>query len=246
MASFPCPISGDFDCADDCCVAPPRRRCPRMFDRAFAAMEKPRSLEASRRIATGVGHVRDAPAHFWPHAKGQGHLGVKLSNTDRANGAELARRIGLGEFTACQALHRLTEGAMNKSGVRNGPERPTLALKWSAHCADAESRVRPLRAFLAVLACDELNIDLDRAEKRARSLSGSDLTAFSLGTEADDDEPALFATSVDYGRADQAGLAAMIDEDDAMEAEPRRDGKRVRRASLGEAQVSLAISGLGS
>ena len=40
----------------------------------------------------------------------------------------------------------------------------------------------------------------------------------------------------------------MIDEDDAMpmEAEPRRDGKRVRRASLGEAQVSLAISGLGS
>ena len=134
---------------------------------------------------------------------------------------------------------------MNKSGVRNGPERPTLALKWSSHCADAESRVRPLRAFLAVLACDELNIDLDRAEKRARSLSGSDLTAFSLGTEADD-EPALFATSVDYGRADQAGLAAMIDEDDAMEAEPRRDGKRVRRASLGEAQVSLAISGLGS
>ena len=86
MAAFPCPISGDFDCADDCCVAPPRRRCPRMFDRAFAAMEKPRSLEASRRIATGVGHVRDAPAHFWPHAKGQGHLGVKLSNTDRANG----------------------------------------------------------------------------------------------------------------------------------------------------------------
>ena len=175
------------------------------------------TLEASRRIATGVGHVRDAPAHFWPHAKGQGHLGVKLSNTDRANGAELARRIGLGEFTACQALHRLTEGAMNKSGVRNGPERPTLALKWSSHCADAESRVRPLRAFLAVLACDELNIDLDRAEKRARSLSGSDLTAFSLGTEADDDEPALFATSVDYGRADQAGLAAMIDEDDAMD-----------------------------
>ena len=105
MASFPCPISGDFDCADDYCVAPPRRRCPRMFDRAFAAMEKPRSLEASRRIATGVGHVRDAPAHFWPHARGQGHLGVKLSNTDRANGAELARRIGLGEFTACQALH---------------------------------------------------------------------------------------------------------------------------------------------
>ena len=46
--------------------------------------------------------------------------------------------------------------------------------------------------------------------------------------------------------ADQAGLAAMIDEDDAMEAEPRRDGKRVRRATLGEAQVSLAISGLGS
>ena len=95
-------------------------------------------------------------------------------------------------------------------------------------------------------ACDERNIDLDRAEKRARALSGSDLTAFSLGTEADDDEPARFATSVDYGRADQAGLAAMIDEDDAMEAEPRRDGKRVRRASLGAAQVSLAISGLGS
>ena len=44
----------------------------------------------------------------------------------------------------------------------------------------------------------------------------------------------------------QAGLAAMIDEDDAMEAEPRRDDKRVRRATLGEAQVSLAISGLGS
>ena len=65
-----------------------------MFDRAFAAMEKPRSLEASRRIATGVGHVRDAPAHFWPHAKGQGHLGVKLSNTDRANAAELARQLG--------------------------------------------------------------------------------------------------------------------------------------------------------
>ena len=42
---------------------------------------------------------------------------------------------------------------MNRSGVRNGPERPTLALKWSAHCADAEPRA-PLRAFLAVLACD--------------------------------------------------------------------------------------------
>ena len=44
MSAFPCPISGDFDCADDCCVAPPRRHCPRMFDRAFAAMEKPEAL----------------------------------------------------------------------------------------------------------------------------------------------------------------------------------------------------------
>ena len=66
----------------------------------------------------------------WPYPKGQGHLGVKWSAGVEWNKQELSRRIAVGEFTAAQALHRMTDGAVNTDGTLNGPRRPTLASKW--------------------------------------------------------------------------------------------------------------------
>ena len=82
----------------------------------------------------------------------------------------------------------------------------------------------------------------------------------------DDDEPALFLTSLPRGRNDSlAALAAMIDEDEDEDAaaepqhnaetdeqlqQPLRPGRhaaeptRKRRRGIGEAQVTLALIGL--
>ena len=71
--------------------------------------------------------IRESP---WPYAKGGGHLGVKWRNGAAWNKQELDRRIARGEFTAIEALNRMTPGAPNLDGVPNGPRRPTLAMKW--------------------------------------------------------------------------------------------------------------------
>jgi hypothetical protein len=108
--------------------------------------------------------VRASP---WPFAKGEGHLGVKWRSGVEANRRELDRRIAAGEFTAVQALHRMTDGLTNLDGSVNGPARPTLRSKWgpgglaSVRCPQAvvDAHVDALRAHLAARVAESLGGD---------------------------------------------------------------------------------------
>ena len=118
--------------------------------------------------------VRNAERHWWPHPKGVGHLGVKLTSTPEQNAAELARRFKKQDhrlkptdtFTAAQALHRLTDGMPNHGGAPNGPQRPTLATKWKSSRPAGErpaieAHVLKLRVSLYFLGSRSSQLALD-------------------------------------------------------------------------------------
>jgi hypothetical protein len=126
---------------------------------AFAALSSGVDSGAGT-LNDAVNIVRRTERHWWPHPKGSGHLGVKLTNTPEQNAVELCRRFkGQGRlkptdtFTAAQALHRLTDGMPNHSGPPNGPQRPTLAAKWKSskpgERAAIGAHVLKLRVFCA-------------------------------------------------------------------------------------------------
>eukprot|EP01050_Picozoa_sp_SAG11_P023333 SAG11_NODE_4661_length_1817_cov_1.245052_1_plen_276_part_00 len=77
-----------------------------------------------------IAEVRRDP---WPYPAGQGHLGVQYKCGVEWNCSELSRRIGAGEYTAAQALHRILQ-EFNRG-------RKVLATKWSVAQVDHPTAV---------------------------------------------------------------------------------------------------------
>lgn len=162
--------------------------------------------------------VRAAP---WPYPKGQGHLGVKWKNGAEANKRVLDTAIARGDFTAAEALHRMTEGMINADGTPNGPRRPTLAAKWGpgglacvhqpAHVVTAH--VEALRQHLADTVAGQL-LAMPAAHAPV------DLTT----SDSDDDEvplPPPRDSAVDSDEAASLALVAQLqaESDTAFAAE---------------------------
>ena len=156
--------------------------------------------------------LREARASPWPFPKGRGHLHVKWRNGVERNKRVLSEVIGRGEFTAAEALHRMTEGMLNSDGTPNGPRRPTLAMKWGpggmacvrqpAHIVDAH--VHALRQHCADMVAAELS----------RRAAASSAAAVDLTADSDDDHdekpPPRAALPDDYGGSDAASLALAL------------------------------------
>ena len=140
--------------------------------------------------------------HWWPFPKGEGHLGVKFTNTVAANCEALRKQIEQARaFTASQALHRLTDGMPNLTGPPNGPERPTLATKWKMQKStqDVDSHVLGLKMWLAPRAQAELGIRRGEAsqDKTGSPNAGASASEPIMLLDSDDDDVA--AGNEDYG-----------------------------------------------
>ena len=115
-------------------------------------------------LASLLSVLESAREHWWPYPQGAGHLGVQRSQSVHENIAELRRRIEVSkEFTAAQALHRMTDGMPNHDGPPNGPSsRPTLATKWKAgsaghsKAAGVDAHVQELKRWLSERAHAEI------------------------------------------------------------------------------------------
>jgi len=138
--------------------------------------------------------LAEARANPWPFAKGHGHLHVQWKNGLDGNKQCLDAAILRGEFSAAQALHRLTVGMLNLDGSRNGPQRPTLSSKWASGgraAAAVSAHVEALRLHLA----QRVAADIARAGTAGTAAgTAGTAAATSDGAEAidltaSDDEP---------------------------------------------------------
>ena len=103
-------------------------------------------------ISARVHDVVTASPWPWPVHEGVGRLGVAYSQGVQANICELGRRIGRQEFTAAQALHRLsTTVAADSSAAASN----TLVAQWRAQqvgpLAEIDDHVAQLKAYLVQL-----------------------------------------------------------------------------------------------
>jgi len=131
--------------------------------------------------------LAEARANPWPFAKGHGHLHVQWKNGLDGNKQCLNAAILRGEFSAAQALHRLTVGMLNLDGSRNGPQRPTLSSKWASGgraAAAVSAHVEALRLHLA----QRVAADIARAGTAGTAAATSD-GAEAIDLTASDDEP---------------------------------------------------------
>ena len=139
-------------------------------------------------MTISVAVLRAVRASPWPFAKGEGHLHVKWKLGAEGNKRVLSEVIARGEFTAAQALHRMTDNMVNTDGTPNGPStRPTLASKWGPGgmacvrqpASVVNAHVEALRQHLA----DMVSAELTR-QSAASAAAAVDLTA-----DTDDEEP---------------------------------------------------------
>ena len=109
----------------------------------------------------------------WPFAPGRAELGVGWHSGAFANVAEMRRRIAGGEYSAAQALHRLSHGQLNRTEAlptTNGPPpgRPTLVEAWrrlpGVQPGEVEAHVTELKAAMAVAVASELGHAVGRVE----------------------------------------------------------------------------------
>ena len=109
----------------------------------------------------------------WPFAPGRAELGIQWRGGAPANVAEMRRRVAGGEYSAAQALHRLSHGQRNHTEVphtTNGPPpgRPTLVEEWGClpgvQPAEVEAHVTELKAAMAEDVARQLGCLLSRDE----------------------------------------------------------------------------------
>ena len=127
--------------------------------------------------------LAEARANPWPFAKGHGHLHVQWKNGLDGNKQCLDAAILRGEFSAAQALHRLTVGMLNLDGSRNGPQRPTLSSKWASGgraAAAVSAHVEALRLHLA----QRVAADIARAGTAGTAAGTAGTAAGTAGTAA--------------------------------------------------------------
>ena len=120
-----CDAGGDADDEDADDEGAPERR-----DGGLRTPSAPRPLLPLAELVRAA-----VAADPWPFAPAPFELGVGWHGGALANVAEMRRRVAGGEYSAAQALHRLSHGQLNRNGApptTNGPPpgRPTLVEVW--------------------------------------------------------------------------------------------------------------------
>lgn len=147
---------------------------------------------------------RAIDANPWPYRSGRGHLGVKWRSGVEANKLELDRRIAEGQYTAAQALHRMTVGAVNLDGTPNGPRRPTLAAKWGPGGLASVGAPQPVVDAHVDQLKAHLVLRLREGSSRKRKHDTGTATAGSTAVIAESDEEERSLASRGGGAAKKA------------------------------------------
>ena len=197
--------------------------------------------------------ARESP---WPYPSGCGHLGVQWRNSVAVNQQILDAACRRGDFTAAQALHRMTDGMINRDGSINGPspeQRPTLVTKWARSVRNpigvdglnVATHVRLLRQHLA----DSITAAQPAAERTTVDLTSdndddddggggpapsavAEAASLALATRLQAEADAALAAELE-GSPPPAGSSGRKKRKGAPDRPPEEDGQTRAAASRG-------------
>ena len=200
-----------------------------------------RASEEAAIVARASAAITARRECWWPYPKGTGHLGVSWKGGVDANLEALRSRIDGSprEFTASQALHRMSDGMANLSGPPNGEARPTLATKWKATLrgvdpSTIDEHVHHLKMWLARRALAELQ-EMGRATGAVVASAPVMSPARATGTHA---------APIALDESDEDNVE--VDEDDAFVVEPPTPGESRGAATNTATHPALAASSASS